>query len=97
MANFTILSDKPFEDYISFVTETLKIISHQKVRGLAVVVMLEEPDEDGAAALTAYFHLGLRGKEEAAANIRADITDGIVRANMRRYLQELEEEDADGE
>ena len=40
MANFTILSDKPFEDYISFVTETLQILSAKKVRGLAIVALL---------------------------------------------------------
>ena len=67
------------------------------VGGIALVALLEEPDEDGADALTAYFHLGLRGKEEAAANIQADVTEGIVRANLRRYLRELEEEDEAGE
>ena len=64
---------------------------------LELCALLEEPDEDGADALTAYFHLGVRGKEEVAANIQADIIDGIVRANLRRYLQELEEEDEAGE
>lgn len=93
MANFTIISDKPFEDYISFVTETLQIISHQKVRGLAVVVMLEEPDEEGADVLTGYYNMNLQDKQAAASNIQADVTDGLVRANLRRYLEELEQED----
>lgn len=93
MANFTILSDKPFEDYISFVTEMLQIISHQKVRGLAVVVMLEEPDEEGADVLTGYYNMNLQDKQAAASNIQADVTDGLVRANLRRYLEELEQED----
>ena len=89
MANFTILSDKPFESYISFVQETLEIISHQKVRGLAVVVL---PDEDGADVLTGYYGMDLKDKQEAASNIQADVTDGIIRANMRRYLEELDQE-----
>ena len=92
MANFTILSDKPFESYISFVQETLEIISHQKVRGLAVVVLLEEPDEDGADVLTGYYGMDLKDKQEAASNIQADVTDGIIRVNMRRYLEELDQE-----
>lgn len=93
MANFTILSDKPFEDYISFVTETLQILSSKKVRGLAIVALLEEPDEDGADVLTGYYNMLLQDKQTAASNIQADVTDGIIRANMRRYLEELEQED----
>ena len=73
------------------------IFRDSQTTGIPLVARLAEPDEDGADALTAYFHLGIRGKEEAAANIQADITDGIVRANIRRYLQELEEEDEEGE
>lgn len=65
MANFTILSDKPFEDYISFVTETLQILSSKKVRGLAIVALLEEPDEDGADALTGYYNMPLQDKQTA--------------------------------
>ena len=93
MANFTILSDKPFEDYISFVTETLQILSAKKVRGLAIVALLDEADEDGADVLTGYYNMPLQGKQAAASHIQADVTDGIVRANMRRYLEELEQED----
>ena len=93
MANFTILSDKPFEDYISFVTETLQILSAKKVRGLAIVALLDEADEDGADVLTGYYNMHLQDKQTAASHIQADVTDGIVRANMRRYLEELEQED----
>ena len=93
MANFTILSDKPFEDYISFVTETLQILSAKKVRGLAIVALLDEADEDGADVLTGYYNMCLKDKQTAASHIQADVTDGIVRANMRRYLEELEQED----
>lgn len=97
MAQFMVVSDEPLRDYQEFLAQAMRDLSGYKVGGIALVALLEEPDEDGAAALTAYFHLGLWGKEEAAANIQADITDGIVRANMRRYLQELEEEDEEDE
>lgn len=93
MAQFMVVSDEPLRDYQKFLTQAIRDLSGYKVGGIALVALLEEPDEDGADVLTAYFHLGLRGKEEAAANIRADVTEGIVRANLRRYLQELEEED----
>ena len=92
MANFTILSDKPFEDYISFMTETLQVLSSCKVHGLAIVALLEEPDEDGSDVLSGYYNMCLKDKQEAASHIQADVTDGIVRANMRRYLEELEQE-----
>lgn len=93
MAQFMVVSDEPLRDDQEFLTQAIRDLSGYKVGGIALVALLEEPDEDGADVLTAYFHLGLRGKEEAAANIRADVTEGIVRANLRRYLQELEEED----
>lgn len=93
MANFTILSDKPFEDYISFMTETLQVLSSCKVHGLAIVALLEEPDEDGADVLTGYYNMDLLDKQEAAANIQMDVADGFIRANLRRYLKELEQED----
>lgn len=93
MANFTILSDKPLEDYIPFVAETLQAISAKKVRGLAIVALLDEADEDGADVLTGYYNMPLQDKQTAASHIQADVTDGIVRANMRRYLEELEQED----
>lgn len=93
MANFTILSDKSFEDYIPFVAETLQILSAKKVRGLAIVALLDEADEDGADVLTGYYNMPLQDKQTAASHIQADVTDGIVRANMRRYLEELEQED----
>ena len=90
MANFTILSDQPFEDYILFLEETMQILSSEKVQGLAVVALLEGPDESGADVLTGYYNMSLRDKQAAASQILADVTDGIVRANIRRYLEEME-------
>ena len=66
VANFTILSDKPFEDYISFVTETLQILSAKKVRGLAIVALLDEADEDGADVLTGYYNMPLQDKPDGS-------------------------------
>ena len=53
---------------------------------------LLEPDEEDEAVLTGYFNMNLQDKELAAANIQADVVDGILRANIKRYLEELEEE-----
>lgn len=97
MANFTILSDQPFEDYILFLEETMQTLSSEKVQGLAVVALLEGPDESGADVLTGYYNMSLRDKQEAASQIQADVTDGIVRANIRRYLEEMEQEERDGQ
>lgn len=47
----------------------------------------------GADVLTGYYNMPLQDKQTAASNIQADVTDGIIRANMRRYLEELEQED----
>ena len=97
MGQFMVLPDEPLRNYQEFLTQAMQDLSGRKVGGIALAALLEEPDEDGADAMTAYFRLGLRGKEEAAANIQADITDGIVQANLCRYLQELEEENEEAE
>lgn len=97
MANFTILSDQPFEDYILFLEETMQILSSERVQGLAVVALLEGPDESGADVLTGYYNMSLRDKQAAASQIQADVTDGIIRANIRRYLEEMEREEQDGQ
>lgn len=88
-----LLSDKPIEGWTSFLAENIQVLGKYKVRAVAVVALLEEPDEDGADVLTGYYGMDLQDKQTAASNIQADVTDGLVRANLRRYLQELEEED----
>lgn len=91
MAAFMIVSDRPPEEYQAFLTQAIQDLSDYAVRGVALVALLEEPDEDEADVLTAYFNMNLQDKQLAAGNIQADVVDGIVRANMRRYLEELED------
>ena len=56
MAQFMVVSDEPLRDYQEFLTQAMRDLSGYKVGGIALVALLEEPDEDGADALTAYFH-----------------------------------------
>lgn len=91
MAHFMLLSDRPQKNYEAFLLEGLEELRKHTVRGLAVVALLE-PDEEGEAVLTGYFNMSLQDKELAAANIQADVVDGILRANIKRYLEELEDE-----
>lgn len=91
MAHFMLLSDRPQKNYETFLLEGLEELRKYTVRGLAVVALLE-PDEEDEAVLTGYFNMNLQDKELAAANIQADVVDGILRANIKRYLEELEDE-----
>ena len=54
MAQFMVVSDEPLRDYQEFLTQAMRDLSGYKVGGIALVALLEEPDEDGADALTAY-------------------------------------------
>ena len=95
--NVKILAYICRECYAAFLEETMQILSSEKVQGLAVVALLEGPDESGADVLTGYYNMSLRDKQAAASQIQADVTDGIVRANIRRYLEEMEQEERDGQ
>ena len=91
MAHYILVSDKPLEGHEQFLTEALEELRKHRVLGLAMVAFLE-PEEDGDDILTGYYGLDLRGKQEAAIQIQADVTDGIIRANMKRYMEEIERE-----
>ncbi|MCI5929317.1 MAG: hypothetical protein MRZ73_12430 [Pseudoflavonifractor capillosus] len=91
MAHYILVSDKPLEGYEQFLTGALDELRKHRVLGLAMVAFLE-PEESGDDILTGYYGLNLRGKQEAAMQIQADVTDGIVRANVQRYLEEIERE-----
>ena len=83
-----LLSDRPIEGWATFLSENIQILEEYRVRAVALVVLLEEPDEDGADVLTGYYGMSLQDKQIAASNIQADVTDGIIRANIQRYLEE---------
>lgn len=91
MAHYILVSDKPLEGYEQFLTGALDELRKHRVLGLAMVAFLE-PEENGDDILTGYYRLNLRGKQKAAMQIQADVTDGIVRANVQRYLEEIERE-----
>lgn len=97
MASFIVVSDAPPEEWQSFVTETMQAASGKKVRAVAVVYLLAEPDQDGAKVLTAYFNTSVEDKAYAAAHIQADVVDGIARANIRDWLDRMERDEEEGE
>lgn len=90
---YMLVSDKPVEDWASFLAEGIQELSRYKVRGVAMVALLEPGPDGENEVMTGYHNMNLRDKQEAASHIQADVTDGIVRANMRRYLEELENEE----
>lgn len=92
MSNCFLLSDKPLEGYQAFLGEAIKELNGKPVKGVALVAIL-----DDGYALCGYHDLDLAGKQLAAAQIQADITDAIVRANIRSYLDEMEEDEEECE
>ncbi len=97
MSNIVVVSDAPPEEWQSFMAETMNALGKKKIQGIAVVALLSEREEDGSAALTGYFNMSVEDKAMAAAHIQGDVVDGIARANMRHWLDRVEQDEDGGE
>lgn len=93
--SYILLSDKPAEGYAEFLARAINDLSSYNVRGIALVALLDQPQEENIDAMTAYWNMSLRDKETAVADVQSDITAQIVRANLRTFLEELEREGED--
>lgn len=94
MQKFCLVSDKPMEEWQRELPELLESLSEYKVRGVAVVALLETEGEDDADSVTAYFDMSLRDRQYAAQLINQD----VIRSVARRELQiMLDGEDGDEE
>lgn len=96
MGSIIVVSDAPPEEWQGFLTETMNTICKKKIKGIAVVALLSELDEDGCSALTGYFNMSTEDRAMAAAHIQGDVVDGIARANLRHWLDRMEQEEEDG-
>lgn len=95
--SYILVSDKPAEGFAEFLLEAANELSKYKVRGLAVVALLDQTPEEDVSSMTGYWHMNLRDKEMAASDIQADVTADIIRANIRAFLQEEREREDDQE
>lgn len=93
MSNYILISDKPLADHEQFLAETIEKLSGQKVTGVALVVTVDT--EEGEVVMTGYHNMGLAERQLAAAHINADVVDGIVRANIKDYLNDLNDDGDD--
>lgn len=90
-----IIADRPLKDYEQFIQEGLQTLSCYDVRGIAVVAVLEGADD--GKMFTGYHNLSLLDKEAVVESIRDDCTEELIRANLHRWLDELDEEDYDND
>lgn len=97
MSNIIVVSDTLPEEWQGFMAETMSALGEKKVYGIAVVALLSEREEDGSTALTGYFNMSTEDRAMAAAHIQADVVDGIARANMRYWLERMEQDEDGGE
>lgn len=89
MSQYVLLSDKPPESHEQFIMEALEYMGDKPVVGVALVALLED-----GTSVTGYHELDVLGKQIAAAQIQADITDDLVRANIADFLAEMEGDEA---
>jgi hypothetical protein len=78
-----MVSDKPQTELSEFVAKTLDALGGEGVQSMAIVALCE----DGTAQ-TAYWHMSLRDKAQAEAEIRYDAIDQMLLANKDRYLDD---------
>ena len=90
MSNCIVVSDKPLEGYENFIANTLKELDGVPVESICLVARATD-----GTAYSAHFNAGLEDIQLAAATLQADVTHLLVRANLRQYLEELEDEDFD--
>ena len=95
MPQYYLVSDAPPEGHMAFLADSINRLSSYKVRGIALVALMDMAAEEDIAAMTAYYNMDLMDKALAKAQIEGDIIDGVIRANLRDYLEGLEHEDDD--
>ncbi len=91
MADFVIVSDRPPEEYEEFIYEEVSMLSEYDIRSVALVAVLEDN-----RIICGYHNMSVLDKEIVASTVRDDAMLEVVRANLKRLLDQMEEED-DGE
>ena len=82
----TLISDRPVNDYEAFFLDLMHGMDKYKIRGVAVVAVLEEPAANGGDAIVGYHAMSLRDRQLAASLIDADITYKIAQDAVRDML-----------
>ncbi|WP_101698510.1 hypothetical protein [Clostridium minihomine] len=85
-----ILSVNKQNEYLPFLTETIDALGEEKVKGLAVVAILEDRE-----VFTGYWNMDLQDKATAETHIRYDCIDQMILNNKDRYFTDSEAEDED--
>lgn len=90
-----LLSDRPAKDYESFFVDLMHSLDKYRIRGVAVVAVLEEPTADGGDAITGYHNMCLRDRQLAASLIQEDTSYKIAQDAVRNMVDPdfLAEED----
>lgn len=87
-----IISDKKQIPFSKWLIESLEELQKHNVKGIALVALCEDQN------MTGYWNMDQRGRAAAESEIRYDVIDGFIQANLDRYLGgdiEDEEEDTD--
>ncbi len=88
--NIYLASDKPVEEWASFLIETVQMLEKRKVRCVAVVALLRQETEKDDQAIIGYHNMALEDKEEVISLVKRDVIRKIVRENLEEWLKELE-------
>lgn len=87
MNKYIVVSDGAPKPYEGFLTEELEAISEYKVKGLAMVILVESKETN---ALVGYWNMNVTERAYAATHMQADVVDGIIKYNLRKYRDMME-------
>ena len=88
-----LMSDKPVDEWASFLIETVQMLEKRNVRGVAVVALLRQETEKNDQAFIGYHNMALEDREEAISLMKRDVIKKIVKENLKEWLKEMEGDD----
>lgn len=92
-----LLSDAPLSPWQKFLHEAIEELSQHRIKGIALIALPENYASDDGYTMSNYYNMNLLDLQVAAAQIQGDIIDRTVKANLRSYLAEIEQEEEEGE
>lgn len=91
-----LLSDRELAEHEVFLLDMANDLHDKKVKGLAVVALLDKDYPDTGDILTGYFHMSVRDRQVAAATIQTDSMYRMLRI-MLDQRSDTDPEDEDEE
>lgn len=93
--SYALISGEPAKEYEDFIIDTLETLQEYTVKGIAIVAIVKDGENPEDQDVTGYWHLSAPGKAYASAVIQMDAVDDMIRTNIDRYKEAMDNLDED--